>query len=136
MNTTTYLVMPGDTLYSIAMRYGITVNELMMMNNLSSTMIYPNQQLLVPEEKEMFYITKEGDTIATLVTKFSIDPESIEEYSGLLNVKIVPNQKITVTEERVEVPGERLANILRQNNISAEELILNNPEWLENQFRV
>ena len=44
-----YVVQPGDTLYSIAVRYGTTVQALMVANNLSSSnLIYVGQTLKVP----------------------------------------------------------------------------------------
>jgi LysM repeat protein len=45
----TYVVQPGDTLYSIAVRYDTTVQALMVANNLSSpNLIYVGQVLNVP----------------------------------------------------------------------------------------
>jgi len=45
----TYVVQPGDTLYSIAVRYDTTVQALMVANNLSnSNFIYVGQTLKVP----------------------------------------------------------------------------------------
>jgi LysM repeat protein len=45
----TYVVQPGDTLYSIAVRYNTTVEALMVANNLSSPhLIYVGQTLKVP----------------------------------------------------------------------------------------
>jgi len=40
-------VMPGNTLWGIANRYGLTVQELMRINNLTSTLIRPGQSLYV-----------------------------------------------------------------------------------------
>jgi LysM repeat protein len=46
----TYVVQPGDTLYSIAVRFGTTVQALVVANNLPSpNMIYVGQILDVPE---------------------------------------------------------------------------------------
>lgn len=46
---TTYVVQPGDTLYSIAVRYDTTVQALMVANNLSSAnLIYVGQTLKIP----------------------------------------------------------------------------------------
>jgi len=45
----TYVVQPGDTLYSIAVRFGTTVQALMVANNLSNPhLIYVGQTLKVP----------------------------------------------------------------------------------------
>lgn len=43
----TYTIRRGDTLYSIAKRFGLTVEELMQINRLTDTTIYPGQKLVV-----------------------------------------------------------------------------------------
>ncbi|UOQ42803.1 LysM peptidoglycan-binding domain-containing protein [Halobacillus salinarum] len=43
----TYTVKSGDTLYKISQQFGITVDQLMAWNNLSSTMIYPGDKFAV-----------------------------------------------------------------------------------------
>lgn len=46
--TVQYVVVAGDTLYSIAARFGTTVNEIMAVNGLTNHIIYPGQVLLIP----------------------------------------------------------------------------------------
>ncbi|MFY8330303.1 LysM peptidoglycan-binding domain-containing protein [Vagococcus carniphilus] len=46
-NATTHTVKPGDTLYGISAKYGVSVAQLKSWNNLSSDMIYVNQKLVV-----------------------------------------------------------------------------------------
>lgn len=43
-----YVVRPGDTLFRIAMRYGVSVSRLMAANDLRSTLIVPGQNLIIP----------------------------------------------------------------------------------------
>ncbi|EST11818.1 LysM peptidoglycan-binding domain-containing protein [Sporolactobacillus laevolacticus] len=43
-----YQVKKGDSLWEIATLHGVTVNKIMKANNLSSTLIYPGQHLLIP----------------------------------------------------------------------------------------
>ena len=43
-----YVVRPGDTLFRIAMRYGVSVSRLMAANGLRSTLIVPGQNLIIP----------------------------------------------------------------------------------------
>ena len=45
---TLYVVRAGDTLFSIARRFGVTVQAIMVANNLTSTNIRPGQQLYIP----------------------------------------------------------------------------------------
>ena len=44
----TYTVIRGDTLFSLANRFGTTVNAIMNLNNLTSTTLSIGQQLLIP----------------------------------------------------------------------------------------
>jgi LysM repeat protein len=44
----TYIVQYGDTLFSISMRYGVTVQDFMVANGLTSDFIYEGQSLTVP----------------------------------------------------------------------------------------
>jgi LysM repeat protein len=47
-----YLVHRGDSLYGIAQEYGLTVEELRRLNNLSKGhVIYPGQKLLVNSKR-------------------------------------------------------------------------------------
>ena len=44
-----YIVQPGDTLHSIASRFGITADALCTYNDLPNcNLIYPGQELLIP----------------------------------------------------------------------------------------
>ncbi|MFA4884968.1 MAG: LysM peptidoglycan-binding domain-containing protein [Desulfotomaculaceae bacterium] len=45
---TVYIVKPGDTLYRIALKYGLSYQEIMSANNLKSTNIYPWTPLFIP----------------------------------------------------------------------------------------
>lgn len=47
-NSSFYVVKPGDSLYLIAQKYNTTVEALMAVNNLQSSLIVPGQQLNVP----------------------------------------------------------------------------------------
>lgn len=45
---TTYIVKSEDNLWSIARRHNVSVEQLMQMNQLQDSRLYPQQQLLIP----------------------------------------------------------------------------------------
>jgi LysM repeat protein len=63
----THTVAPGDTLFSIARRYGTTVEELMRLNRLESFLIQVGQVLRLPEKAqgERVHQVVPGDTLWT-----------------------------------------------------------------------
>jgi LysM repeat protein len=45
----TYVVQPGDNLYRIALKHGVTVEAIALKNSISNTgLIYPGQRLIIP----------------------------------------------------------------------------------------
>ena len=49
--TQSYVIIKGDTLYGIAKKYGVTLNELRRLNGFSrNKAIYPGQKILVPSK--------------------------------------------------------------------------------------
>lgn len=48
--TGSHVVAPGDTLWNIALRYGVTVESLVAANHLTTSIIWPGQTLVVPGE--------------------------------------------------------------------------------------
>ena len=53
-----YTIQSGDTLSDIAERYSISENTLRWANNLSSSVIRPGQQILIPPGDGLIYTTK------------------------------------------------------------------------------
>lgn len=58
----TYKVVSGDTLSKIAQKYGTSYQQIMSLNNLSSTMIYPGQTLKVSGSKQQTTTTNPTTT--------------------------------------------------------------------------
>ena len=77
-----YEVRAGDTLSSIASRYGVPVSWLMVSNNLSTTTIYPGQRLLIPKDG-VIHTVKPGETLKEIAAKYGVSEESLREANGL-----------------------------------------------------
>ena len=94
---TTYIVKPGDSLYSIAQLFDSTVEMIKNVNKLGTNMIYPNQILFIPRKMttgNRLYQTVEGDTLSTVFRKLNLDPKCLKNYAPMMDVLLVPNQVI------------------------------------------
>jgi surface antigen len=84
----TYTTVSGDTLSSLASKFGVTSDSIRWSNGLSSERLSPGKQLLIPPVSGVVYTVKSGDTVDSLAQKYSSSKEQIladndAEVSGL-----------------------------------------------------
>ena len=94
----TYTVAPGDTLYSIARRYGTTVEELMRLNGLESFLLQPGQVLKLPS-RERTHVVAPGDTLFSLARRYGTTVEALMRLNGLSSPEIKVGQVLRLPEE-------------------------------------
>ena len=127
-DTDIYQVKAGDTLYNIAKKYNISVNELKGLNDLDSDELSVGQILKVPSGLSLVntYIVGKGDTLYSIAKKFDTSVNKIKELNGLSNNMLSVGQKliIPIGEETTYVvkAGDTLYSIAREYNISVDEL--------------
>ena len=121
-----YQVMDGDSLYSIANKYNISVNDLIDYNALPSTIISTGEiikipKVIVPDNKNI-YIVKPGDTLYRIANIYGVSIDDIINANNLTSNILSIGQKIViplkpVTEENYVVyevmPGDTLYSIAR-----------------------
>ncbi|MBE2184063.1 MAG: LysM peptidoglycan-binding domain-containing protein [Anaerolineae bacterium] len=104
VNTTTYVVRPGDTLFWIAVRHNTTVNHLATLNNISNpNLIFAGQRLLVP--------VNTAQAVPTAVVIPTIDGVTAQEVR---TYTVQPGDNLYNISLRFNVP---LANIISANGI-------------------
>ena len=75
---TKYLIKNGDTLYMIAKNYNVNPKTLAILNGLDmDDYIYPNQEIIIPNDNIDIYITKNGDKMETLLSNFNTTLERL-----------------------------------------------------------
>jgi len=57
---TTYYVLPGDTLYGIGLKFGVSYSQIMSYNGLSSDYIYVGQTLYIPSPQRSPQVSRSG----------------------------------------------------------------------------
>jgi N-acetylmuramoyl-L-alanine amidase len=90
-STDTHTVVSGDTLWSIANKYGMTVDELKQLNNLTSDTITVGQVLKVKATAK-YHTVVSGDTISGIAVKYNTTVDKIKA----LNPEIQDINKIYV----------------------------------------
>ncbi|MCK4359538.1 MAG: LysM peptidoglycan-binding domain-containing protein [Candidatus Cloacimonetes bacterium] len=97
-----HVVKRGENLSIIAQRYNTTVTNLMNINGLRSTTIYPGQRLSLITNYGNYYVVKKGDSLYKISQKLGISSQRLIEKNNLLVrnrsgkkfVCIYPGQKI------------------------------------------
>lgn len=101
-NENYYIVKKGDSLWSIASKYNITVNDLKKLNNLSSNMLTVGQKLLVKDTSSssdvgVYYTVMAGDTLYGIAKKFNLTVDELKKMNNLSSNNLSINQKLLVS---------------------------------------
>jgi surface antigen len=76
-----YTAIAGDTVTSIAQKFGVTSDSIKWSNNLSSDTVSLGAKLVIPPVNGIVYTVASGDTIQSLATKFSANADQIIAYN-------------------------------------------------------
>ena len=103
METITYTVRPGNTLYAIAQFFGCSVKEIAQANGLKPPFtIYPGQELMIPAKittAPRYYVVRPGDTVVSIADRYGLEPEDIINLNRLENPNIIyPGQILRLTK--------------------------------------
>lgn len=92
----TYTVRKGDTLSRIANRYGITVNEIVELNNIQNpNLIYVGQELKIPlnnsinQMQSVYYTVKRGDRLWRIAKMYRTTVSNIARLNGISNPNLI-----------------------------------------------
>ena len=149
-----YVVRRGDSLSTIARRFGITVRQLQAWNGLSSDLIRPGQKLHVgavvtaPARRPVLtteadgrrlHTVGHGESLWSIARQFEITVDDVRVWNSLRGTVIFPGQKLVVglsdyrlyTVEKGDTLysiarrfGLQPGDIARQNNISLSTTLL------------
>lgn len=113
-----YKVQAGDSLWLIANKHGITIEELKSLNNLTSNLIFPNQYLKVSKSSSQAangntssvkttstatstHTVKPGESLSLIAYKYNTTYQKIMALNNLDSFFIYPGQTLKVTGNAV-----------------------------------
>lgn len=129
----TYVVQPGDTLYGISGQFGVSVEDIMFSNNLSSSVVFVGQILKIPSSSTTaLYVVKAQDTLYSIARKYSTTVDEIMRLNNLTSkilsigqqLRIPINVDTSTTDYilySVKV-GDTLYKIAKNSNVSVAEI--------------
>lgn len=98
----TYTVRPGDTLISLAERYGTTVEAFLTTNKLTGTDLIAGATLLIPEANS--YVVEPGDTLSGVSIETGIPVEELMAMNDLSDMGLVIGQELLLGGAAPSVP--------------------------------
>jgi LysM repeat protein len=128
-----YTVQRGDTLWSIARKFNLTVDKLKDINNLNSNVLSIGQKLIVSENMSSdnnYYIVKSGDTLYSIAKKYNISVDELKDINNLTSDILSVGQSLKINRSNNEYTvekGDTLYSIARKFNTNVSTLAdLNN----------
>lgn len=96
----TYKVVPGDTMWNIAVKNGIGLNELLSANPqiTNSSLILPGQKINIPSINASIYTVMSGDNMWNIATKHKIGLNDLMQSNPQITNPnlILPGQTINI----------------------------------------
>lgn len=135
-----YVVKKGDTLWSIARAYGLTVEKLKSLNNLTSNNLTIGDSLIVKDssgnsdnsssaDNNKYYIVKKGDSLYSIARSNNMTVDKLKSLNNLTSNILSIGQKLIISSGSkvsnnvyVVKKGDTLWSIANNFNVSVNDL--------------
>jgi LysM repeat protein len=111
----TYTVQPGDTLFRIALRFGVTMDAIRAANGFSGDRIYSGQVLLIPDPNApasppptsgnptngnpasgITHVVQPGETLFSIGLRYNLVWTTIQAANGLVGTTVYTGQRLII----------------------------------------
>ena len=136
---TTYIVQSGDTLWSIANRYGTTINAIILANNLVNDRLLIGQRLIIPgtsiPDNEMtqdftYYTVQPNDSLWKIANQYGVNVQELINFNNLASTILQIGQQLMIPianqgieKTHIVQPNDSLWKIANQYGVNVQDLI-------------
>ena len=136
-DTSVYYVKKGDSLYGIAKSYGVSVEDIKKLNNLSNNNLSIGQELLIPGLSSenvpsvKVYTVVKGDSLYKIANLYGVSVDELKSSNKLSSSVLSIGQQLVIPDSEssktyVVKRGDTLYSIARDNTTTVDRLkILN-----------
>jgi LysM repeat protein len=101
--TIVYVVREGDTLESIARLFGVTVEELLALNQKPNVTIQPGEEVQIPDRGQIrsttiVYVVREGETLESIARLFGVTVAELMALNQKPNITVQPGEEILIPD--------------------------------------
>lgn len=123
-----HVVQKGETLWTIARQHGISVDELVRLNELSDpNRIVVGQKLVIREGEARVHIVQKGETLTSIAKMYGLSVQELLALNDLANPNLLQiGQQIVVSPKvqrtHVVAAGDTLWDIARRYEVSVDAI--------------
>jgi len=99
-----YTTVSGDSVSSLATKFGVTSNSIMWSNGLNANTLSPGSKLMIPPVNGIIYTVQSGDTPASLASRFKADADKIIAYNDAEISGLTVGERIIIPDATETAP--------------------------------
>lgn len=115
-----YVTQPGDTVSSLAAKFGVTSDSIRWSNSLSAAdVLTPGTTLIIPPVNGVVYTVKPGDTAASLAVQFGASEDQITAYNDAEVSGLTPGEQIIIPNAAHNNAGATAASVASSSGVAS-----------------
>ena len=100
-------IRPGENIYVLAKRYGVSIDEIKRANNLKGSLIIAGKTLSIPQRLSSTYVQRDvprkmshkiipGDTLSELALRYRVSVSQIKRWNNLSSTTLIAGRNLVI----------------------------------------
>jgi len=106
-----YTVAAGDTISSVAQKFGVSSDSIRWSNNLTGNALTAGNKIYLPPSEGIVYVVAAGDTPETLAVKYHTSAEGISADNDAEQGGLTPGRRIFIANGQIIVAATRVSTV-------------------------